>query len=376
MFDTVTRRIQLLLIEDREEDVEFIQLILSFVKDFQHTLEWTSCLKDAFHLLQDPKKHYDLILLDLNLQETKGIETLSILMSHMPTVPVVVLTGVDDEQIAIEALQKGAQDYLIKGNVNGKSLTRIIRYAIERKRSQDLLRMSEDRFHQLVKTASVSMVCLSPAHRILEFNREAEQIFHARKEEVLGRDYFDLFVPEQEQPKLESELATALRGKIITHSSERIHDMQGDPKILMCNLSRVTNPDGTAVGAMMCGHDITESEAAERTLEMKDKLYRILIRHTPNTAVFLINREWKFTLVEGTALQSFGVTPKSFEGKKVLDFLSFAQNVKVKSHLEKAFQGEEETFRENFQSYPYQVHLLPIRNDKQEITCVMAIVRD
>ena len=73
-------------------------------------------------------------LLDLNLPDNQGIETLVRVESEFPEIPIIVLTGQEDEAIAVEAVKQGAQDYLVKGTVDGNQLVRSLRYAIERKR--------------------------------------------------------------------------------------------------------------------------------------------------------------------------------------------------------------------------------------------------
>jgi len=79
----------------------------------------------------------DVVLLDLSLPDSHGLETFSKLERTCPTTPIVVLSGLDDEQMAVRAVREGAQDYLVKGRVDGITLTRSIRYAVERKRSED-----------------------------------------------------------------------------------------------------------------------------------------------------------------------------------------------------------------------------------------------
>jgi signal transduction histidine kinase len=79
----------------------------------------------------------DVVLLDLSLPDSHGLETFVKLERTSPTTPIVVLSGLDDEQMAVRAVREGAQDYLVKGRVDGITLTRSIRYAVERKRSED-----------------------------------------------------------------------------------------------------------------------------------------------------------------------------------------------------------------------------------------------
>jgi diguanylate cyclase (GGDEF)-like protein len=89
------------------------------------------------HLLEG---RFDAVLLDLSLPDSRGLATVETATALNPSLPIIVLTGMDDEAMATEAMRKGAQDYLIKGNVDGALLVRSIRYAVERKRAEEAIR--------------------------------------------------------------------------------------------------------------------------------------------------------------------------------------------------------------------------------------------
>jgi DNA-binding response OmpR family regulator len=95
------------------------------------------------------ENEFDIILLDLFLPDSQGLDTLYTSLSNAPGIPIILLTGMDDEGLAIEALQAGAQDYIVKGRDDFFFLARSIRYAIERKRIENELRMSEMRYRML-----------------------------------------------------------------------------------------------------------------------------------------------------------------------------------------------------------------------------------
>jgi DNA-binding NarL/FixJ family response regulator len=121
--------ITILLIEDNPEDALLVKEYLNDSKKFR--LDTVSRLTDALEHLKT--KTFDIILLDLNLPDGMGLENLIKLRRYSQHIPIVVLTGVDEESIGIMAVQRGAQDYLIKG-ADHTRLTRSIKYAIERMR--------------------------------------------------------------------------------------------------------------------------------------------------------------------------------------------------------------------------------------------------
>ena len=96
---------------------------------------------------------FDVVMLDLSLPDADGLETLVRTHAQAPSVPIVVLTGLDDEELAIKAVREGAQDYLVKGQVTGQLLVRAMRYATERKRAVEALQRSEEYFRSLIENA-------------------------------------------------------------------------------------------------------------------------------------------------------------------------------------------------------------------------------
>lgn len=128
---------QVLLIEDNPGDADLVRLRLVECKT-PVNINCVNRLSDGLASLT--KETPSVVLLDLNLPDSRGAETFRRVMEHSPNVPVVVLSGQDDEALAIKAVHQGVQDYLIKGNISSKHLERAIRYAVER---QALLRSLE-----------------------------------------------------------------------------------------------------------------------------------------------------------------------------------------------------------------------------------------
>lgn len=126
--------LQVLLVEDSRADAHIVRLMLDGVESPPGRLDHVLTLADARRALREA--HYDCILLDLTLPDADRLEGLEQVRVLAPAVPVVVLTGHDDEQLALQALHEGAQDYLIKGNVDGSLLLRAIRYSVERQRAE------------------------------------------------------------------------------------------------------------------------------------------------------------------------------------------------------------------------------------------------
>jgi diguanylate cyclase (GGDEF)-like protein len=136
----------ILLVEDNPGDAALVREALRDGASSPNAavgfhLEWTECLGPALDRIA--AGGIDIVMLDLSLPDSDGIETLRRLREQAPTVPVILLTGLDDEAVEEMALQAGAQDYLTKIDITGRSIRRAIRYAIERHQAQaELLRLS------------------------------------------------------------------------------------------------------------------------------------------------------------------------------------------------------------------------------------------
>jgi serine phosphatase RsbU (regulator of sigma subunit) len=127
------RPIKVLLVEDNPGDALLLRETLA---DTNAAIEWTHDQKLASALNRLDQERFDVVLLDLSLPDSHGIETFHKVRKRAPQAPVVMLTGLDDETTAAEAMSQGAQDYLVKGGTDGHALLRSMRYAIERTRRE------------------------------------------------------------------------------------------------------------------------------------------------------------------------------------------------------------------------------------------------
>lgn len=140
MSDATTR---VLLIEDNPDDACFLHEALSETREEQIELVHVEQLDDAAKRLR--QETFQVILLDLSLPDSQGIETVLRVQDEAPSVPIIVLTGLDDDNIALQAVRAGAQDYLVKGNIDARILVRSIRYASERKQAyEEMARLAAD----------------------------------------------------------------------------------------------------------------------------------------------------------------------------------------------------------------------------------------
>ena len=130
----------ILLIEDNQGDVRLIKEILNDVEDFHYKLTASDSLQQGIELIA--KKDFDIIILDLGLPDSQGLDSFRRLSGYANSLPIIVFTGLEDKQAALKAVQDGAQDYLIKGKIGGFPLTQALRFAIERKKMEENIKYS------------------------------------------------------------------------------------------------------------------------------------------------------------------------------------------------------------------------------------------
>lgn len=129
--------IKVLLVEDNDVDAQLTQDLLSEWSNEEFQVSRVKTLGEGLTYLS--RDRFDAVLLDLSLPDAFGLPTVRQIHDTSPTIPVVVLSGVSDQSLALQAVQQGAQDYLVKGQGHPELLARAVRYAIERKRTEERL---------------------------------------------------------------------------------------------------------------------------------------------------------------------------------------------------------------------------------------------
>jgi len=148
---TNDKPIKALLIEDDPEYAYLMREMLAAVKSTPFDLEHADRLSTGLEQLA--AGDIDVVLLDLSLPDSWGFDTFARARAQAPQVPIIVLSGLSDETLAVKAVREGAQDYLVKGQTEGHLLARAIRHAVERKRTQEVLQKNEEKTHTLFESS-------------------------------------------------------------------------------------------------------------------------------------------------------------------------------------------------------------------------------
>lgn len=183
-------QIRVLLIEDNEGDVLLIKKMLTGAQMASFVVETADNLVAGLRLLD--RGESEVLLLDLGLPESRGLATLGTVVSHPHDCPIIVLTGLADHEAGIRAVHEGAQDFLIKGQVNSEMLERAILYAIERQRLEQTIKNSERRLLDITATVAEGIYVMNEHGHIIFLNPEAERLLGYNLEELAGKNAHDL----------------------------------------------------------------------------------------------------------------------------------------------------------------------------------------
>ena len=178
------KSLTVLLVEDNSDYAQMVLNILKTNLNQQVKVLWETRLGDGMARLD--QEQIDVILLDMSLPDSTGIETLQKTIAKAPELPIVILTGYADEKQDLKALHEGAQDYLIKGQNEVTLLPKAICYAIERKRVHRALMESDARFRQLIERSTDPIAIIDSQYIIRFVNPAMTQLFGRQREELLG----------------------------------------------------------------------------------------------------------------------------------------------------------------------------------------------
>jgi PAS domain S-box-containing protein len=286
--------IHILLVEDNPGDAELIRQLLADTKGMRFQLESAATLAEAVAHLK--ANHIDLVLLDLGLPDSTGLDTLRSIDAAAPeTAVVVVLSDLADGNTAMEAVVAGAQDYLVKGQVDNSILLRSIRYALGRGQAQDALRKAHAELEARVRARTADLLQANLAlresqhlleslldnlstvifvkdleHRYIMINPAFERLFETTRDAVLGKTDEELF-PRDAADWYQSCDQRAIDTKANVEVEELVPTSRGVRTFLTIK-SPLLNAEEKPYAVVGIAADITERKQLEEQLRQSQKM--------------------------------------------------------------------------------------------------------
>lgn len=269
----MAEKIKILLFEDNPGDAGLIEEMLEESVDFRYELKNAETLNEGLSLLKE--KPFDIILSDLGLPDSDGIDTFLEIHARNSRIPIIILTGISDEKVGIDAVKKGAQDYLVKGQVDSKLLRRSIQYSIERKKAEERVQ----NLANIVESSNDAIITRSLDGFIISWNMGAEQIYGYPAEEILGKPV-TILIPCDLGNETEKLTELVKQGKKI-HQYETSR-LRKDGKVIDVSMtvSPIFDISGELIAISVIARDITENKKAEEKLQKSEERYRIITEQT------------------------------------------------------------------------------------------------
>ncbi len=292
--------LRLLIVEDDAVDRKLLERLLAQSSLGACQVESADRLVGALDLLRDHP--CDIILLDLGLPDSQGIDSVVRLQACAPQTPIIVLSGLDDADVATQAVQIGVQDYLIKGQVDAHLLMRAIRYARERKKAERQLQAAELRYRTIFENSAVGIMLVDEQHQLVSWNKFTEQLLGMTRDQLFGRQVQE-FYPEPEWQKIR---ALSIRRKGMEHHLET-KMIRGDGSLIDVDisLSVVRDSEGKVTGSIGVVQDIRERLRVHEILDRKQKNLEAIFDAAP-VGMLLVNQQMRVVRANDTIRQIFG----------------------------------------------------------------------
>ncbi|HYL56325.1 MAG TPA: response regulator [Gemmatimonadales bacterium] len=263
---TAAPPITVLLVEDNPGDARLILELLGEVQSQTFDLERVDRLEDALARLTHAG--VDVVLLDLGLPDSQGLDTFVRARRGAPEEPIVVISGLDDERLALEAVRSGAQDYLVKGRIEGQLLARVLRYAIERKRAEEALRAREAHYRMILENIGDAVFIADRLGRYVDVNPRACELTGYTRDELLRLRAVDTY-PTEAREEVQLQLDEIAAGRVSSYERPLLRK---DGTIITVEISARVLPAGTLLAT---ARDVTERKRLEEQLRQAQKMEAI-----------------------------------------------------------------------------------------------------
>lgn len=310
---------KVLLVEDNPGDARLMREYLSDPAGKSFELEHAVTLQEGLDRLA--KGGIDLVLLDLSLPDSPMPETFKRVHACAPQVPIIVMSGLDDEKFAIQTVQEGAQDYLVKAYVDTGLLVHAMRYAIERKRAEEALAHERDLLHTLLDNLPDRIYFKDDQSRFTRINRAVvEQFKVEHPREAIGKTDRDFFSAEHAEAARRDEAQVMETGEAILGKVEREVLPEGQVTWALTSKLPLKNRQGKIIGNFGISRDITEIKRIEGQLEVERNLLRSLIDNLPDY-IYVKDIEGRYLLDNIAHRRWLGADAESeIRGKLLSDF--------------------------------------------------------
>lgn len=371
---------KVLILEDNPGDFFLIKEFLKRTSFSQCHIYHAESVSTAIALLQEHA--FKFILMDLFLPDSEGIQTFERIFPLSQQAPVIALTGLVNEEVTLGTLQRGAQDYLVKGEYDEKLLEKTIRYAIERKHNQELLKRSEEEYKLLFESNPIPMFAYDVGTLCIHRVNEASIAFYGYTREEFCTLTIKDIRPKEDLPRLEEHLTQQLNTDGMYKAGEWRH-CKKDGTVVDVEIVNHSIVIGGVKSKLAAIYDLTERNKAQDHLHLLESVITntndaILISEAepidaPGPKIVYVNDA--FTRMTGyTLAEVVGKTPRILQSEKT-DRVQL-DNIREAMSQWKSSEAELINIRKNGEEFWNSFSLVPVANNAGWFTHWVSIQRD
>lgn len=301
----MTKRLHILVVEDNAGDFILIEQMLQEIRDFQKEIVHVTTLGNAIDFMD--QQGCDVILLDLSLPDSYGIDSFHRLSNLYPQTPIIIMSGLNDTRFANEAVKQGAQEYLVKGEFEERLLAKSISYSIERKANMEMLRENQETYRLLFENNPIPMyIRAKDSLKIVGVNQSAIDHFGYSEEEFLSKMVTDLHPTEEREGIM--EMINKWDGSDSAPLTFKHICKDGSEVFVECRAREMFFKGKP--GILVLADDITDKRRVQEEVTIQANILKN-VRDT----IFVANRRGEITYWNEGAEQTFGYSVEEMSGK-------------------------------------------------------------
>ena len=311
----------ILTVEDNPSDLFLLEHMIRSSGLAIHRLYSTDRIREAYSLLAGEEIH--VVLLDLTLPDSFGIHSFIHLKPVVQKIPVIILTGMSDTNVALEAIKEGAQDYLVKGELTESLLAKAIQYSMERKRNLENLRVSNERFNTVVKATNDAIWDWDiAANKVFMVGDTYKQLFgYDFVNADLSGDLWESIIHPEDRERVVGKLWNIIREGVLSKWEDeyRLRRSNGDYAYVHDRGHIIYSSEHRPVRMIGAIQDITSRKRSEEIILASEEKYRQIFYKNPYPTWIFDLDSLRIVEVNDAALEKYGFEKNEFYRMTVRD---------------------------------------------------------
>lgn len=313
-----TELIRVLQIEDVPKFAHLTQEMLASASGLRFEVQWVSSLEKGLKCLESGG--IDIVLLDLTLPDCTGIESFVKTRSRVPHVPIIVMSSLDDENVAVRAVHQGAQDHLVKGQIDKHLLVRSIRYSIERHSAEAALLRAEEKYRSIFENTVEGIFQTTATGNYLSANSALARIYGYGSSDELIANLKDVGVRLYVNPGRRADfIALMEQYDVVTEFESEVYRKDGGIIWISENVRAVRDSEEKLLFYEGTVQDITARKRAEQKILDSEVLYHSLVENLPQN-ILRKDLQERFTFANQRFCATLGKPLEEILGKTDFDF--------------------------------------------------------